>query len=121
MNPDKIVYKSYHRDGRPPVTLFIGYYKTLEKADLSHSPIVCFAGQGWEIENTTKKEISIDLPDTPKIRVNQMTQKKLNATMVALYWYQSAYRASTNRGIQKLSLFLDKLWGKPDHNDSRDN
>ncbi|UCE07511.1 MAG: EpsI family protein [bacterium] len=113
---DKIIYKSYQKNGRPPITMFIGYYNTLEKADLSHSPLVCFTGQGWRIENTTKKEIFIDFQDTPVIRVNQMIQTKLDTTMIALYWYQSAHRAFTNRGIQKLSLFFDKLLGKPDQN-----
>lgn len=117
LDPDKIVYRNYHNNtGHPPITLFIGYYNTLEKADFSHSPLVCFTGQGWKIDSTTKKEISIDLQDTPIIRVNQMIQTKLNTTMITLFWYQSTHRAFTNRGIQKLSLFLGKFSGRLDHN-----
>jgi len=50
LDPDRVVYKSYRKEGSPPITLFITYYKSLEKADLSHSPIVCFTGQGWKIK-----------------------------------------------------------------------
>lgn len=116
LSPDKIIYKSYQRNGSPQITLFMAYYNTLEKADLSHSPIVCFTGQGWEIEETTRRSIPINLPGMSEITVNHMIQKKLDTTMVALFWYQSAYSAFANRGIQKLSLFFDKLLGKSDNN-----
>jgi len=117
LNPDKIIYKSYHNNnGHPPITLFIGYYNTLEKADLSHSPLVCFTGQGWELESATEKEILISLSDTSRIRVNQTVQTKLNTTTVALYWYQSTYETFASRGTLKLSLFFDKLLGKPENN-----
>jgi EpsI family protein len=117
LDPDKIVYKSYHNNnGHPPITLFISYYNTLEKADLSHSPLVCFTGQGWELEDTAEKEIHIGLSDTSRIRVNQTIQTKLNTTMVAIYWYQSTHEAFASRGTLKLFLFFDKLLGKPENN-----
>ena len=116
MSTDQIIYKRYHKNGHPPITLFIGYYDTLEKADSSDSPIVCFTGQGWEINDTSKVEIPIALHDASEIRVNQMIQTKLDTTMVALFWYQSSYNAFANRGFQKLSLFFDKLLGKSDNN-----
>lgn len=117
LSPDKILYKNYmNEDGKPPITLFMAYYQTLEKSDLSHSPIVCFTGQGWEIENTAEKEIPINLPNAVAIRVNQMVQKKYETTMITLFWYQSVNRAFANRGLQKLSLFSNKLLRKPDNN-----
>ena len=57
---DKTVYKTYHKHGVQPITLFIGCYNSLTKSDFSHSPIVCFTGQGWEISETSKAEIPID-------------------------------------------------------------
>lgn len=116
LSTDRIIYKSYHRSPVPPITLFIGYYNTLEKADYSHSPVVCFTGQGWKIENTSKKTIPIDFPHVPEITVNQMIQRKHDTTMIALFWYQSANRSFSNRGFQKVSLFFDKLLGKVDSN-----
>lgn len=119
LSPDKIIYKTYKRDENneyPPITLFLACYNTLEKADLSHSPIVCFTGQGWEIENTKKLEISLNQSKAQKIRVNAMIQKKLDTNMITLFWYQSANRAFNNRGIQKVSLFFNKILGKSDNN-----
>jgi EpsI family protein len=117
LSPDTIIYKSYS-DGsaNPPVTLFMAYYNTLEKAEMSHSPIVCFTGQGWDIEEVSEKEVKVDGAGDPKIRVNEMLQKKLNVTLVTLYWYQSANRAFANRAFQKFFLLLDRLLGRPDRN-----
>ena len=117
LSPDKLIYKSFNNgDFGPPITLFVAYYNTLEKTDLSHSPIVCFTGQGWHIEKATKTVIPIDLPHTPEIRVNQMIQNKLDTTMITLFWHQTASRTFANRGVQKLFLFFEKLLGKQDAN-----
>jgi EpsI family protein len=117
LSPDKIVYKSYD-DGHfgTAITLFMAYYNTLEKADFSHSPIVCFTGQGWHIEKVTKKVILIELPNTHEITVNQMIQNRIDTRMITLFWYQTANHTLANRGIQKLSLFFDKMLGKQDNN-----
>lgn len=117
LSPDLIVYKSYKsRDKLPPVQLFMSYYNNLGKADCSHSPIVCLSGQGWKIETITKMEIPIGLPKLSTIRVNQMILNKMDTTMIALFWFQSANNAYANRGIQKLSLFAGRLMGRRDNN-----
>lgn len=117
LSPDRIIFKSYtDGSGNPPVTLFMAYYNTLDKAEMSHSPIVCFTGQGWEIEKVSEKEVPVNAAGVSKIRVNQMMQKKLNVTVITLYWYQSANRAFANRAYQKFFLLYDRLLGRPDTN-----
>jgi len=114
LEPDRIVYKSYYRPDKLPVTLFVAYYGTLEKADMSHSPVVCFTGQGWDVLEAKKVEVPVG--PSRKISVNQIFQKKADTSMITLYWYQSFDRVFGNRGIMKLYLFLDRLLGKPDGN-----
>lgn len=117
LSPDKIIFRNYRNGNNEPlITLFIAYYSTLEKADLSHSPIVCFTAQGWQIESLTIKEIPVNLYSNSKIKVNQMVQKRLDTTMITLFWYQSPNSAFENRGKQKISLFLNRLLGKSDDN-----
>jgi EpsI family protein len=112
LSADTIIYKSY-RDGRGgvPIVLFMACYETLEKADRSHSPIVCSAGQGWQIVKSTGRRIPVNSPDTREIEVNQTIHTKRDNTMMTLFWYQSADRAFRNRAMQKLSLLLSKLRG----------
>jgi len=116
LNPDQIISRRYHKNGDNPIFLFISYYNTLEKADLSHSPAVCSTGQGWEIESTGVKEITLNLPDMPNIKVNRIIEKKDGTAMIILYWYHSGNRVFTNRGVQKYSLFFDRLLGRPEGN-----
>ena len=116
LDPDKTIYKTYYSEGKSPVTLFIAGYNSLEKADLSHSPIVCFTGQGWDIKETAEKEISIGFPENITVKVNQMIQNKAGAVMVTFYWYQSKDYAFSNRGKQKIYLLFQKLLGKSEGN-----
>jgi EpsI family protein len=116
LEADKIVYKSYHNGKGPSVILFIAYYDDLEKVDFSHSPVVCFTGQGWDIKSSNEKEIAINLPERALIKVNQIIQQKSDNTMIALFWYHSGNGAFSKRGVQKLSLFFNRLFGKKDNN-----
>ena len=116
LNPDRVIQKSYQKANSPPVNLLVLYYGTIEKADLSHSPIVCFTGQGWEIEDTTVQSIPVSGVNSSHIKVNQLVQKKLDTRMITLFWYQSAQKAYHNRGKQKLALFWDKVFGRSDRN-----
>lgn len=116
LSPDKMVYKEYRKSNHTPVTLFMAYYNTLEKADLSHSPLVCFTGSGWDIQHLEKKKIAINQPDGDKISLNEMIQKKNKTTMISLHWYQSANHAFANRGLQKLTLLFNRIVDRPDRN-----
>jgi EpsI family protein len=108
---DKIIYRRYSsKNIGPPITLFVAYYNTLEKAGSSHSPIVCFTGQGWHIDKVDDVEIPLSPRGTSSIRINWMAQSKQSATMVTLYWYQARGRIFTNRGLQKLCLFYRSLF-----------
>ena len=114
---DKTIYKTFRNGSSAPrITLFIAYYKSLEKADFSHSPLVCLTGQGWRIEKSSKKEIYFDRSPADDIEVNHIIQRKLDTTMISVFWYQSANHAFANRGIQKLNLFFDRLIGNSEKN-----
>jgi EpsI family protein len=116
LDPDKTIYLNYHNDVSSPITLFIACYNSLEKADLSHSPIVCFTGQGWDIEGTSIREVSLGPPENKTIEVNQMIQNKADAVMITFYWYQTKNIAFSNRGEQKMYLFFQKLLGNSEGN-----
>jgi EpsI family protein len=116
LSPDLAVSKVYTKRGKPSITLFMAYYTTMEKADLSHSPIVCFTGQGWEFLSVTTRKVPVTSSGRQVVSVNHSIQKKLDTTLVTLYWYQSVNEAYANRGYQKLALFFGKLMGAKDNN-----
>lgn len=116
LDPDKTVYKTYHSEGSPPITLFLACYNTFEKADLSHSPIVCFTGQGWDVLETNTEIIDFGNLGRGSLKLNQMTQYKAGIRLITYYWYQSQKRAFSNRAFQKIYLFLEKLLGNSEKN-----
>lgn len=113
---DDVIYKRFHKNDGPPITLFVALYEGLEKTDFSHSPIVCFTGQGWEIDRQTKEELRLDESKRGRIRVNQLIQTKMGVRMITLFWYQCPRGVFDNRGFMKLSLFYDILLGRSGRN-----
>ena len=111
LSPDRVIYRHYNKDENLSVTLFIACYTTLENTDKSHAPEVCFSGQGWRMKTRGVKNISTAQGDKI-ISVNEISQIHGRDQMVVFYWFQSPYGITTNRGIQKLKLFIDRLLGK---------
>jgi|GEM_PF-1698036 len=116
LSADHVVYKRFLRTDRVPITLFVALYETLEKTDFSHSPVVCFSGQGWSIDRQTKEELLLDEAKGRGIRVNQLIQSKMGIRMITLFWYQCRRGVVDNRGFLKLALFYDSLFGKSGRN-----
>jgi EpsI family protein len=112
LDPDKTVWKNYRNESGNAVDLFMACYNSLEKADLSHSPIVCFTGQGWDIQETSVIDVPLGLQGDHIIKVNRILQKKADSVMVTFYWYQAKNMAFSNRGLQKTYLFCQELIGK---------
>ncbi len=109
---DHVVYKRFHKRGGVPITLFVALYEGLEKTDFSHSPVVCFTGQGWKIDGETKVDVAVGPENRHRIRVNQLIQTRMGTRMVTLFWYQSRRGVTDNRGVLKLTLFYDSLFGR---------
>lgn len=117
LKSDKIIYKTFVRsDYDTSITLFLSCYNSFDKADLSHSPIVCNTGQGWEIKDKQKKQVKVNSDGKKTIEVNQFIQKKLNDLVLTTYWYQSSENVFTIRGLQKCYLLLSRVFGKKDRN-----
>jgi EpsI family protein len=116
LEADRIVYRIYERQNRESITLFVGYYDTLEGSDSSHSPVVCFTGQGWKIVESGKARISTSSPAGQTVSVNRMLLTKNGQYLLTLYWYQSGNRVFANRGLQKLFLFANALLGGDEEN-----
>lgn len=116
LSADHVVYKRFFRNDGVPITLFVALYEGLEKTDFSHSPVVCFTGQGWNIERKAKAELLLDAENRSKIRVNRMIQSKMGVRMITLFWYECRRGAVDNRGFMKLALFYDSLFGRSGRN-----
>lgn len=117
LQSDDIVYKVYSNiESFTKITLFLACYNSFDKADFSHSPLVCNTGQGWEIKDQKTIEIPVSFNRLDKIEANRFIQEKLGSSVVTTYWYQSGENVFAIRGLQKIHLLLNRISGKDDKN-----
>ena len=91
------------------VSLYIGYYYSLDKVSAAHSPLVCFPGQGW----------GIDTPSMHSLKVGDHTinYAEIVATLggrheLVMYWYQAYETTATDVYRNKINAMINKLTKK---------
>jgi EpsI family protein len=87
------------------VSLYIGYYLTLKKVGASHSPLVCYPGQGWYLSDGEKESLIIG---EEKINLVRMIASIGSRKELLVYWFQAYDKNSTGTFLQKLNT----LWSK---------
>jgi len=95
------------------VALFVGYYGKAEKVGASHSPLVCFPGQGWVVSDA--KERKIDL-GTRSLHISSMIVSQGERSDLVLYWFQAYDRTAPGTFLQKVYLLKAKLLDNREEN-----
>ncbi|MFX0135041.1 MAG: exosortase C-terminal domain/associated protein EpsI [Candidatus Hodarchaeota archaeon] len=111
LGADITFFRKYKNSNGNPVYLYIGYYEDMEKADLSHAPIICYTGQGWTILNERCQKIHMN---PSEISINNMLIQKGTQKRVVFYWYQLSDKAVASHIKQKLLLTFNRLLRKED-------
>jgi len=92
------------------VNLYIGYYYTANKAYASHSPLICYPSQGWEIaDKPAKRTLSVG-PHT--VNYELITTSYGEQKELVFYWYQTHGRTSTQVYQNKIDMAYNKLMKK---------
>jgi len=109
LQPADYILRDYvSEDGRPPVNLFVAYFKSLDKTYGPHAPRICLPGSGW-IESSGKIS-SISVPNNPSgIPVNQLTYEKDGKRILVFYWYQNDRNIWAEEFQAKLRLLPDLI------------
>jgi EpsI family protein len=89
------------------VNLYIGYYYTANKAYASHSPLVCYPSQGWQIENRPVRRSMTLGPH--KINYEEITTSYGGQRELVMFWYQTHGRTSTQVYRNKVDMALNRL------------
>ena len=109
---DDYLFRNYQKNKRS-ISLYIGYYLTARKLGASHSPLVCFPGQGWEVSLPAEVELETRVGS---ISAEKLIVKKGMDKQLLIYWFQSYDQTSRGTLRQKLNSLLNKLLGKPEDN-----
>ena len=92
-----------------PVGLYIGYYFSLDKVSAAHSPLVCFPGQGWTLDQPKKRRLDIG---GHVINLEEMVVRLENRQELILYWYQAGETTAPEVYRNKFNAVLNKMNGK---------
>ena len=95
----------YLTNGKDSVTLYIGYYHTSKKVGAAHSPLVCFPGQGWQLQDFVRRSESIEGHTVNLMHIVAFTPQNKE---LLIFWFQAFDRTSPSEFTQKLNT----LWSK---------
>jgi EpsI family protein len=113
LETDSTVFKRYQNIDGDAISLYIGHYKKLEKAKLSHSPKVCFTAQGWIMSNS--KHVSLHL-NGHELNCISMIVNKGNEKELVYYWYQFDNKTFNDLYKMKFALLSKKISGGDEDN-----
>jgi len=106
---DDYILTDYSDGNGMPVNFYAAYYGSQSTGESSHSPRNCLPGGGWQIKDSSKKEIpGVTIGDDPLI-VNRFEIRKGDVGQLVYYWFQGRNRIDTNEYLVKWHLFWDAL------------
>jgi EpsI family protein len=101
---DDYTHRTYTR-GSDTVWVYIGYYLTGNSIGASHSPLVCYPGQGWRISD--KQELTLDAGGK-RLRLMSLVAAKGGHEDLVLYWFQAYDRNAPDTFRQKIQA----MWAR---------
>jgi EpsI family protein len=109
---DDYINQNYS-NGSNTISLYIGYYLTTKKVGATHSPLVCFPGQGWAVSNTKDESLTIGAHhlQLASMIIDMGPRKEL-----VLYWYQSFDKTSSGTFLQKIYALWAKFLNRGEEN-----
>lgn len=113
IQPDAYIFRNYSYQDKN-VNIYIGYYENLNKADLAHSPLVCYTGGGWTI--TPRNDLAISKDGNKNYHLKSIIVTKSGNSDLVLYGFTSPDFTTDNRLLLKFRLLLRSLSGASTHN-----
>jgi exosortase D (VPLPA-CTERM-specific) len=93
---DDYILTDYSDGNGMPVNFYAAYYGSQSTGESSHSPRNCLPGGGWQIKESSRKEIpGVTVGDNPLI-VNRFEIRKGDTGQLVYYWFQGRNRIDTN-------------------------
>jgi EpsI family protein len=105
---DEYLNRTYFAAASPPVSLYVGYYRSQRQGDTIHSPMNCLPGAGWEPAGTRRIDVPIG-DDRRPVQVNQVIVQKGAERHMVLYWYQSQGRVVASEYWSKFYMVYDAI------------
>lgn len=112
IQPDSYVLREYVQGARH-VDVYVGYYTSVERSDRSHSPLVCYPGQGWTIQSSQPRSLALC---GTSVDFEQLVLEKGPVRHLVLYGYLSGERLYRQFYRFRCHLVKNRLLGRPTAN-----
>lgn len=107
---DDYIQYNYHSDGRSPINLYVGFYKSVGVGGGYHSPKNCLPGGGWGIDTVQEVTLNTGIEGSSTARVTKMLIRNGDQYQVVYYWYQNRGRIIASEYWEKVYLVLDAIF-----------
>lgn len=98
---------NYSEEPGYPVNYYVAYYDSQQKGRSAHSPKSCMPGDGWEMSDFERTEIT--LANDFVLPVNRTLIRKGSQTSLVYYWFQQRGRLLNNEYMVKFYLLWDSI------------
>lgn len=112
---DDYIHRTF-TNGEDMVRLYVGYYYSSKKVGAAHDPMVCFPGQGWEVNNRSQGSDLRVVGREESLSYSTMTVKLGETIELLVYWFQAYDQTTDNTFSQKMKLAGSKLMGNGEDN-----
>jgi EpsI family protein len=109
---DDYINRSY-ANGADSVSLYIGYYLSSKKVGAAHSPLVCFPGQGWFLQDPVLKT---EMVEGREIHLMHVTASTPQSKVLLIFWFQSYDRTTSSEFFQKLNTLRSRFFEQREDN-----
>lgn len=97
----------FEREGIP-ISLYIGYYFSIETVSAAHGPLVCFPAQGWQVSAYDERKITVGNKD---IHYAELLASLGEHQELVLYWSQAHDQTTRQFYRNKIQAVINKLRG----------
>ena len=110
LGADTTLFRTYRREGSPPVWLFLGYFGSQQEHSQIHSPKNCYPGSGWNIlsEGSVKIHTAEGAALARKLVISDGIGKR-----IVIYWFSTPTGVLTDEFALKWYQTKQSLFGKP--------
>jgi EpsI family protein len=110
LGADATLFRTYRREGSPPVWLFLGYFGSQQEHSQIHSPKNCYPGSGWNI--LSEGSVTIDAP-AGGLRARKLVISDGIGKRMVIYWFSTPTGVLTDEFALKWYQTKRSLFGKP--------
>lgn len=105
IQPDYYIFRDYRKNDEV-INLYVAFYKTVEKSDLAHSPMICYQSQGWTIDDKRNESI-LRAGEQSRLNLSRLVVEKGSRTEFVYFWYQTRNYSAAGLASMRMRMIIN--------------